>query len=138
MNLESLVIKRKETDVEVPGYDGLVLTIQHLSKSELQKLRKRCINNKFSRSSRQMTEEVDTDMFQRLYIEQVLVGWKGLKYRYLAKMFPVDLSSVSEDDELEYSKENAFVLMTNADDIDAFVTDTLEDIQNFVEKKAKK
>ncbi len=79
-----------------------------------------------------MKEEVDSDLFQQMYIAAILKGWTGLKYKYLRSMIPVDLSEVEdENDTLEYSEVNAEQLMKNGVNFDDWVTSVLEDVENF-------
>jgi len=43
----------------------------------------------------------------------------------------VDLSSVDPEKELEYSQENARLLITNSAEFDTWVNDTVFDLENF-------
>ena len=132
MELAKLIVPVSTNKFEYPGYPGFEVELSYLTKEELLKLRDKCTTQKLDRKTRQMKEEVDSDLFQDLYIKEIIKGWTGLKYKYLKSMVPVDLSEVeSLEDELEYTPANAEALMKNAQDFDNWITSVLEDVENF-------
>ena len=128
-----MLIPSKTTWVEYPGLNGFEVQLAYLTRDELMKLRSKALNNKINRKTRQVEEEVDSDLFQTLYIAAVIKDWKGLKYKYLNKLAPFDLSGVEAEDEEPYSSESAEVLMKNSSDFDSFVSSTLDDVENFTQ-----
>lgn len=133
MSLAKMIIPSKTTWSEYPGLPGFEVQLAHLTRDELMKIRKKALNNKINRKTRAIEEEVDSDLFQSLYIAAVIKDWKGLKYKYLPKLVPTDISGVEEEDELPYSQEDAETLMKNAADFDNWVSSVLEDIENFTQ-----
>jgi len=132
MDLAKMIIPSKTVWADYPGMTGFEVQLAHLTKDELMKIRKKAVTMKPNRS-RQMEEEVDSDLFQSLYIAGVIKDWKGLKYKFLPKFVPTDISAEDPEDELEYTQENAEVLMKNASDFDAWVSAMLEDVENFTQ-----
>ena len=132
MDLAKMIIPSKTTWFPYPGMSGFEVQLAHLTRDELMKIRKKAVTMKPNRS-RQMEEEVDSDLFQSLYIGAVIKDWKGLKYSYLPKFVPTDISAEDPEDVLEYTQENAEVLMKNASDFDAWVSAMLEDVENFTQ-----
>ncbi len=132
MDLAKLIVPISTTKIEYPGFPGFEVELAYLTKDELMKLRDKCTNQKLDRKTRQMKEEVDSDLFQQMYIAAILKGWTGLKYKYLRSMIPVDLSEITdEEDTLEFSEKNAEQLMKNGVDFDNWVTSVLDDVENF-------
>jgi hypothetical protein len=132
MDLAKLIVPISKTTIEYPGCPGFEVELAYLTKDELMKLRDKCTTQKLDKKTRQMKEEIDSELFQEVYIGAILKGWKGLKYKYLKSMLPVDLSSVeSLEDELEFSESNAQLLMKNGVDFDNWVTSVLDDVENF-------
>jgi len=131
MSLQKMLIPSKCTWAEYPGLHGFEVQLAYLTRDELLKLRSKAMNNKINRKTRQVEEEVDSDLFQTLYIEAVIKDWKGLKYKFLNKLAPFDISGMDEDAEEPYSAESAEVLMKNSSDFDSFVSNVLEDVTNF-------
>jgi hypothetical protein len=132
MELAKLIIPSKTVWAEYPGLEGFEVQLAHLTRDELMKLRKKATTLKPNRQ-RSMEEEVDSDLFQSLYIGSIIKDWRGLKYKYLPRLVPTDISSVEPDDELEYSKDNAEALMKNASEFDAWVSAMIEDVENFTQ-----
>jgi hypothetical protein len=137
MDLAKLIVPISYTTIDYPGYPGFEVSLAYLTKDELMKLRDKCTTQKLDRKSRQMKEEVDNDLFQEVYIAAIVKGWKGLKYKYLKSMIPVDLSDIPKEEfkdgngELDYNSKNAELLMKNGVDFDNWVTSVLEDVENF-------
>ena len=132
MDLAKLIVPSKTVWADYPGFEDFKVQLAYLTRDELMKLREKAVTKKISRKTRQPEEEVDSELFQRLYIKSVILDWSGLKYKYLAKLVPVDLSSVEDtEEELEYSEANANLLMKNGVDFDAWVTEMLDDVSNF-------
>lgn len=131
MDLSKMIIPDKAVWVEYPGLPGLEIELAHLTKDALMKIREKAVNKKLNRSTRKMEDEVDSDLFQSLYISAVIKNWKGFKLKYLNKFVPTDLNGQTEDEELDYTQENAEALMKNAMDFDNWVSDTIEDVELF-------
>lgn len=131
MGLANLIIPSKTAWMPYPGLTGFEVQLAHLTRDELMKIRKKAVTMKPNRRTRGMEEEVDSDLFQSLYIAAVIKDWKGLKYKYLPKLVPTDISKFDPEDELPYTEEDAEVLMKNASDFDNWVSTQLEEIENF-------
>lgn len=133
MGLAKMIIPSKTAWVEYPGMPGFEVQLAHLTRDELMKIRSKSVNMKVNRRSKAMEEEVDSDLFQSLYIAAVIKDWRGLKYKYLPKFVPTDISGVDPEDVLPYTQEDAEVLMKNASDFDSWVSSILEDVENFTQ-----
>jgi len=132
MDLASMMVKSKTVEMEYPGYTDFNISVAYLTRDELMNLRKKATTQKFNRKSRQPEDEVDSELFQDLYIKAVIKGWTGFKYKYVLKMLPVDPNTIENpEDELEYSVDNAVLLMKNCTDFDSWITIQLEDVANF-------
>lgn len=135
ISLASLMTPSKTVSIDYPGYDGFKVDLCHLAREELLNLRKRCLSTKFDRKTRQPIEEINDEKFLDEYCRAVIKGWKGLKFRYLEELLLVDVSNLSLDDELPYTKDNAELLMKNANNFDTWVTETVGDLENFISNK---
>lgn len=130
-NLSAMVVPEAQTWIEYPGCPEFEIQVNHLSRDELVKLRKKATSNKMDRKTRQMVEDVNSEEFQSLYIGAVIKNWRGLKLKYLNKLLVADIGDEDPESELDFSPENAEALMKNASDFDAWITDQLDDIENF-------
>lgn len=133
ISLQSLLTPEKVVEVDYPGFDWFKLKIAFLSREEIVKIRKKCTLTKFDKKSRQPVDELDEELFLKTYVSAILKGWKGLKYRYLQELMLVDLTSVEDvEKELEYTQDNALVLMKNSQELDSFVTEITGSLTNFM------
>ena len=64
------------------------------------------------------------------------MGWKGLKVKHMPALMPVDISGIDGEDDIEYSSEDAIELLKNSTVFDQFITDTMNDFEQFSKKKA--
>ena len=138
LSLAQLIVPSLEAEVEYPEFDGFFVSLSFVSRDELVKIRKKATSQKINRKTRSAEDEIDSDLFQKLYIKKIIKGWRGLKLKYLQQLLPTNLEGQDLEMELPYSQESAELLMKNAGDFDAFVTDLLEDIANFTFQKEKK
>ncbi len=131
MELKSLLVDSKTTWVEFPGLDGFEVELANLSRKELIALRKRCTQNKFNRKTRAFEEVLDDDKFLEHFTNATVKGWKGLKLKYLEDLVLVELGSNDPDAEMEYTIENAIVLVENSNEFDNWLNEVVFDLENF-------
>lgn len=130
LNLQSLLVPSKVTEVDYPGLADFKIQVSFLSREELVKIRKKA--TKTSYKHRQPVEELNEDLFLQLYVENTIKGWSGLKLKYLSQLAPVDLSGMKDlEKELEYTSANALSLMKSSSDFDSFISETVTDLENF-------
>lgn len=131
------MVPSQEVEVDYPGIDGFKVKVAFQSREELIKLRKKATTKKWK--GRELTEEVDDQLFLQLYVKAVVKGWSGLRIKDLPRLLLVDVSTqANQDAELEFSEENALQLMKGSTDFDSFVSDTVSDLTNFPQASSKK
>jgi len=135
--IKSLMAKETVTTVEFPEIDGFMVDLAYLNRDELMKIRNRSLTFKFNKRTRQREEEVDNDKFLEAYSEKAIKGWSGLRYKNLPLLFPADISGVNGEEEIEYSPEEALELLKNSTLFDQFITDAMNDFEQFSKTKAE-
>lgn len=131
MNLSELMVDTKSAWVEYPGYEGFEVEVVNLSRPELTALRKRCIVTKYDKATRKPVEELNEEKFVAEFTKATIKNWKGFKYKYLEDFVLVDISKVNPEDELEYTENNAKLLVTSSAEFDSWINDTVFDLENF-------
>jgi hypothetical protein len=101
------------------------------------KIRNASLTYKFNKRTRQREEEVDNEKFLEHYAGKAIVGWKGLKAKHLPVLLPVDISSMDADDNIDYSEEEAVELLKSSTIFDQFITDAMNDFEQFSKQKAE-
>ena len=131
MELKNLLVDSKTTWVEFPGLDEFEVELANLSRKELVNLRKRCVQNKFNRKTRSFEETLDEDKFVAEFSKATIKGWKGLKLGYLEDILLVDISGQDPEMLMDYSEENAKLLVENSQDFDNWLNEVVFDLENF-------
>jgi hypothetical protein len=135
--LKSMMIKDTSTWVEFPDIAEFKVNLRFVSREELIKIRNASLTYKFNKRTRQREEEVDNAKFLENYATRAIAGWSGLKIKHLPSLLPVDISGMNPEETVEYSEEDAIDLLKNSPVFDQFVTDTLNDFEQFsLNKKA--
>jgi hypothetical protein len=135
--IKNLVAKETTTWVEFPDIDGFEVNLRYLTREDLMKIRNASLSYKFNKRTRQREEEVDNDKFLEHYAEKAIVGWKGLKAKHLPVLLPVDISSMDANENIDYSEEEAVELLKSSTVFDQFITDAMNDFEQFSKQKAE-
>ena len=119
------------TWVEFPDIVGFKINLRFVSREDLLKIRNASLSYKFNKRTRQREEEVDSSKFLENYATRAIAGWSGLKIKHLPSLLPVDISGMNPEEAVDYSEEDAIDLLKNSPVYDQFVTDTLNDFEQF-------
>ena len=129
--ISSLMATETVVDVEFPDVEDFVISLVYLTREDLMKIRNSSLAFKFNKRTRQREEEIDNDKFLAEYTRRAIKGWKGLKVKHLPNLLPVDISDMDGEESLEYSEEEAIDLITNSTVFDQFITDTMNEFEQF-------
>lgn len=125
------MVDSKAVWIDFPGLSGFSVEVANLSRKELTGLRKRCTSQKFDRKTRQLVEDLDEDKFVKEFAESSVKNWKGLTIEHLETLLLIDTDNQDPSAEVEYSKDNAEVLVTNSSEFDTWLNEVVFDLDNF-------
>lgn len=131
MKLQDLMVDTKAAWIEFPGCPGFEVKVANLARKELVALRKRCVHTKFDRKTRQPEEVLDEQKFISEFAKATIKDWKGLKLKYLEDLLLVDLSGKDTEIELEYSEDQAELMISNSTEFDTWINEVVFDLANF-------
>ena len=131
MELKKLMVDSKAVWIDFPGLPGFSVEVANLSRKELTGLRKRCTTQKFDRKTRQLMETLDEDKFITEFAEASIKNWKGLTVEHLETLLLIDTEGQEPGAEVDYSKENAEILVTNSSEFDTWLNEVVFDLDNF-------
>ena len=131
MDLKKLVVDTKAVWIDFPGLSGFSVLVANLSRKELSSLRKRCTVQKFDRKTRQVMDNLDEDKFVREFATSTIKNWKGLTLEHLETLLLIDTSGQDLTKEVEYSEDNAEVLITCSTEFDTWLNEVVFDLDNF-------
>ena len=127
----NLIAKETATWVDFPEIDGFEINLIYLTRDDLMKVRNRALTYKFNKRTRQREEEVDNDKFLEAYAEKAIKGGRGLKVKHLPILLPVDISTLDGEENVEYTEDDALDLLKNSTIFDQFITDCMNDFEQF-------
>ena len=131
MQLKNFIIDSKSAWVEFPGLTGFEVEVVNLSRKELQNLRKRCVSQKLDRKTRQMEEVLDEEKFVQYFTQAVIKNWKGLTLEHLETLILIETEGVDLSQELDFSVENAEILVSQSAEFDGWLNEVVFDLDNF-------
>lgn len=131
MKLTDLMVDTKSAWLDFPGCPGFQVEVCNLSRKELVNVRKRCIAQKFDRKSRQMIEELDEDKFVKEFTKATIKSWKGFKLEFLEDLLLVDIGDNDPELTVDYSQDQAEVLVQNSTEFDNWINEVVFDLANF-------
>ena len=125
------MVDTKAVWVDFPGMPGFEVEVANLSRKELNGLRKRCTVQKFDRKTRAVVETLDEDKFVTEFAKSTVKNWKGLTLEYLSSMLLIDVNDEDLEKELEYTEENAEVLISSSTEFDTWLNEVVFDLDYF-------
>jgi hypothetical protein len=131
MELKKLIVDSKSVWMDFPGLDGFSVEVANLSRKELTGLRKRCTSQKFNRKTRAIEEILDEDKFIKEFAGSSIKNWKGLTLEHLETLLLIDTDGQDLSKELEYSVDNAEVLVSSSTEFDTWLNEVVFDLDNF-------
>lgn len=132
-----MIAKETTTWIEFPGIEGFEVNLRFLTREDLMKIRASSLTFKFNKRTRQREEEIDNDKFLEKYAEKAIAGWRGLKIKHLPELLPVDITGADLNEDIAYSAEDALDLLKNSSVFDQFVTDAMNDFEQFSRKQTE-
>jgi len=137
MDLKKLVVDSKSSWVEFGGLDGFEVEVANLSRKELNGLRKKCTTSKFNRKSRAVEEVLDEDKFVTEFSRVSVLNWRGLTLDHLQTLILIEAGEEDLSSEVEFSADNAEVLVSQSSEFDTWLNEVVFDLENFRSKPAK-
>lgn len=131
MQLKKLVVDSKAIWMDFPGLEGFSVEVANLSRKELTALRKKCTSQKFNRKTRGIEEALDEDKFVKEFSAASIKNWKGLTLEHLETLLLIDTEGQDLSKEVEYSEENAEVLVSSSTEFDTWLNEVVFDLENF-------
>lgn len=133
--IKNLAATNVDAWVEFPGIEGFKVHFHFLKRNELVKIRNKSMGYEFDKKTRQKIDKLDEDKFMNNYVEQVILGWTGLKIKHLPELMPVDIAGMDKNTDIPFSLEEATELTKNSSMFDQFITETLNDYEKFSQEE---
>jgi hypothetical protein len=127
-----MLTNKLEAWIEMEGFDGFEVKISYLARDELSKIRNTVTRVSWSPKTRQKEENIDTELFVSEFVKAAVLEWKGFTVKHALRLLPIEIpEGVSENDEIEFSQEEAIALATNSVIFDSWLNEVVFDLANF-------
>jgi hypothetical protein len=131
-NIAQLVLPSKSAEFKLTGFGDFKVTLNHLSKSELARIRENSLVTKMDEETGIPYTDLDKDKYLDNYAEKAILGWTGLTGHVLSKLVLIDEDRFGNlDEEVDFSVTNAVSLLDNSKIFDTWVSQTLGKLDNF-------
>jgi len=131
MDLKSLMVDSKEVWIDFPGLKDFKVKVANLARKELIKLRVACTSQKFDKKVRGVVDELNEEKFAEEFAKATVKDWKGLTLKHLETLVLIEIGTQDENAELEYTVENAQMLVINSTEFDQWLNEVVFDLDNF-------
>ncbi|QFR57731.1 hypothetical protein CPT_Slocum_174 [Serratia phage Slocum] len=129
IDLKKIAIDTREIEVDYPGLPGFKLKVRHISRSASKRILKGAEVSKMANG--RVITELDTEKFNRDFAAQAIVGWEGLTIAYVDQILLIDSEGHDPETEVEFSIDNAQMLMENSSSFEEFINSTVFSLDSF-------
>ncbi len=129
-DLKALMVDVKEAWINYDDEFKVLIALN--SKKAMADLYKSCLEKSRNPRTKQLEETLDKDKWAEEFVKATVKDWKGLKAKQLGDLIMIDTSKIKDPDaEVEFSVENAKILLENSTEFDSFVQEAISDLTNF-------
>ena len=76
-------------------------------------------------------ENLDEDKFVKEFAKATIQNWSGLTIEHLETLILINTDDQDPSAEVEYSEDNAEILVTNSTEFDTWLNEVVFDLENF-------
>ena len=128
-SIKNLVASERIVEKEFPGVPGFKIRLKYQGRQAIRELVKRSTVHAIN-SDMQKSEQLDMDLFNKLFVSSCVLGWTGLNMERLSKL--ILLEAVEDlNEEVPFSTENAEYLISASERFDKFINATVHDLDIF-------
>ncbi|CAM0079554.1 hypothetical protein VPHD51_0012 [Vibrio phage D51] len=132
LNIASLVLDHKSMEFPFSDDDGFIVELTYTTAEKYAEIRKECATTKLDPQSGYPVETIDQEKWNTEFCKQTITGWKGLTYGTLATLMLIDESKIEDlDAEVEYTVDNAELLLKHSKVFDQWVNSRISNLQLF-------
>lgn len=124
-----MVVSEKIVEREFPGIPSFKVRLKYQGRQAIREIAKRSTVYSIG-SDMKKSENLDIDLFNKLFINACVLGWSGLTLEVLAKLVLIG-DVVDPSEEVPFSQENAEFLLNSSELFDKFINATVHDLDCF-------
>jgi len=78
-----------------------------------------------------VVENLDEEKFIVEFTRAVVKNWRGLKLEHLETLLLIDMEGRDPSEELDYTEDNAEILVNSSTEFDTWLNEVVFDLDNF-------
>ena len=129
VNIKDFVKEEEAKTTWVKYLDDFEIEIRYLPRKEFQRIYQKSLQYTWDKKDHVKIEKPNEEVFNRQFVQKVIVGWKGLKASTLAKIIPLKYDDPNLD--FPFTLDNACFMLDNAYDFSAFIFNAVRDLTSF-------
>ena len=133
--IKSFIAQETTSWIEFPDIDGFEVHLRFLSREDLVKSVTKHLPLNLINALVNEKKRLIMIVFLRL-IQKKQFWLERLKVKHLPMLLPVDISGANGDEKVDWSEEEAKDLLQSSSIFDQFITDAMNDFEQFSKKKA--
>ena len=126
---KNLVVADKIVELAFPGIPDFKVRIKYQGRQAIRELAKKAMVHSIGTDMKK-TEQLDIDLFNKLFVSSCVLGWTGLTMENLSKLVLIETPDNPEE-EVEFSVENAEFLLSASESFDRFINSAVSDLDTF-------
>lgn len=149
MSLKSLITKQVDYTAELPfplaTGDSIQFTLRYLPRVVFRNLSQSCQSMQFDQAEKRPILKTDNEKLLTKILKECLISWKGLTYRLLPSLIPVDPAQLRKeadkvgglDAEIPFDPSNpehlefAVALFNNSYSLESWIMEQIMELSNF-------
>ena len=128
-NIKNLVVAEKIVELAFPGIPDFKVRIKYQGRQAIRELAKKAMVHSIGPDMKK-TEQLDIELFNKLFVNSCVLGWSGLTMENLSKLVLIDTPEDPKE-EVEFSGENAEYLLSASESFDRFINSAVSDLDTF-------
>lgn len=129
INLKDVSIDTRTVEVDYPGLEGFKVSLNYMSRATSKRIIESARKDEMKNGMVMSVQ--DDDKFLDAFVDHAIAGWTGLTLDYVEKIMLIDIGDNDPSTVVEFSKDNAIMLMKNSAAFDSFVNATVFQLDTF-------
>jgi putative N-acetylmannosamine-6-phosphate epimerase len=130
INLKDIAKETKTATLDYPGKKGFKVTVNLVTRTRASKIHKESLQVKMNDLG-VMEESINEDKFNNKFVSAAISGWEGLTGAHIKDMLPVDEDAIADEDTIEYTHDNAMMLVQQCGEFDKWLNEVVFKLRHF-------
>ena len=135
INLKDIALDTKQITVAYPGLPHFKLKVNYVSRKLSKKILEAAQENQFVNGIAVKVQ--NDDKFAEEFVKVAIAGWEGLTVADVEKLMLIEVPEDRLDDKVEFSIDNAMMLVRNSSAFETWMNSTVFHLDTFRDSKSE-